>query len=106
MGTPKLTAHECATYTIEYEWEPGDATRYHLILTRIGNRVVFAWVGATRDGAGHCMTLYVLGSNEIPEVPHWSYVGEKMGVTNAYDAQILTRFLMENLPAFLTLNPE
>lgn len=95
----KITSHQHSAMLVQYQWEPGDATRYYLLLARLGESVVqFSWLPPTRDGAGHTMLL-----PELRDVPHFSYLAEKMGLRSEYDAKILETFLDRHLAPFVAL---
>jgi len=74
---------------ISAAWEPGNGTRYELLLVNgAGVNRVFAWLNA--PGGGRCMYISPYG------VIHSGYLMEKMGTRSIRDAAALLRWLHNN----------
>ncbi len=83
-------------WMMEYYYEPGNGTRYHLVYGRIGgagggmitDKYMIAWLSGGGSG-GSCFRWQ---HYDDLRSYHWSYISEKMGIREA-DAKAIVEFM-------------
>ena len=85
----------------QYQYEPGNATRYHLVYGRIkgpggtlASRYLIAWL---KDGGSGGTAMQWNHWHDLTS-PHWSYIAEKMSI-NQPDAKAIAMFIEAHHPA-------
>jgi len=84
----------------QYTYEPGNATRYHLVYGRIeglggtpANDYLIAWL---KDGGSGGTAMRWAHWDDMP-TPGWVYISEKMGIREA-DAKAIAMFIEAHHP--------
>ena len=68
--------------------EPGDGTRYSIILNKVGDSTLVTWLKNSRIGGPSFLVLPGLPGIEI------QYFMEKTGIVLEHDAQSILQFMM------------
>lgn len=90
-NTDSIIVHE--------DYEPGNATRYDLLLVKRPRRYIFAWLNAPSHG--RAMSI------NPDSVVHWSYMAEKFGYDNKADLRPLLAWLAaQGVGVYLLPNDE
>lgn len=84
----------------QYKYEPGNATRYHLVYGRIegpggtlSNKYLIAWL---KDGGSGGPAMQWEHWDDMP-TPGWIYIAEKMDINQA-DAKAIAMFIEAHHP--------
>ena len=84
----------------QYKYEPGNATRYHLVYGRIegpsgtlSNKYLIAWL---KDGGSGGTAMRWAHWDDMP-TPGWVYISEKMDINQA-DAKAIAMFIEAHHP--------
>lgn len=91
VNTDSIIVHEAH--------EPGNATRYDLLLVKGPRQYVFAWLNAPSHGR----VMYINANSVV----HWTYMAEKFGYDNKADLRPLLEWLAyQGVGVYLLPNDE